>query len=94
MIIWNSKWNQSKPTILHDILEKPKDGCDPPIFLIQMVLDIAHSVLIQTSLTHYYPLQDAIWILGMAKPKNAIRNNNLITWRVSYKTRNNNIFAV
>mmetsp|Transcript_23025 Transcript_23025/g.26482 ORF Transcript_23025/g.26482 Transcript_23025/m.26482 type:complete len:421 (+) Transcript_23025:54-1316(+) len=89
MITWNSKCDQNGPTLLHDILEKPKNGCDPPLSLIKMVLDIAPSVLMQTNLNDYYPLQDAVYVFGMDKPTK--RSLEIIRFLVESDTKKETI---
>lgn len=58
MIVWKNRWGQDEDTLLHAILEKPKN--DPPISLVQMVLDIAPAVLRISTVKDKLPLHYAI----------------------------------
>ena len=41
VILWSSKWEQDQGTLLHEVLSTPNDGSNPPLSLIQMLIDIA-----------------------------------------------------
>lgn len=68
VILWRSKWEQDQGTLLHEVLSTPKDGSNPPLSLIQMLIDIAPSVLTKTDVCDYLPLQNAVCILTIDKP--------------------------
>mmetsp|Transcript_52716 Transcript_52716/g.61548 ORF Transcript_52716/g.61548 Transcript_52716/m.61548 type:complete len:292 (-) Transcript_52716:248-1123(-) len=79
MITSQDKWqSDSEPTLLHDILEKPKDGIDPPLSLIQMVLDIAPSVLTIPLVHGPFALQDAVYQLPLFDKKGKSRPISII----------------
>lgn len=68
MILWESKWEQDRSTLLHEIIKKPKPGNEPPISLLQMVLDIAPSVLTLPNHSGWLPLSHAVCLFSFEKP--------------------------
>lgn len=59
LILWKNKWQDEEQTLLHDILSMP--DTDPPLRLLQMVLDMAPEVLFVEDESGNLPLHTAIY---------------------------------
>jgi hypothetical protein len=64
LILWKNKWQQSEPTLLHDVLVLP--ASDPPIALLKM-LNAAPQVLLVEDATGNLPLHAAIYSTNTKK---------------------------
>jgi len=71
LILWKNKWQQSEPTLLHDVLVLP--ASDPPIALLKMLINAAPQVLLVEDATGSLPLHAAIYSKNTNKSLEIIR---------------------
>jgi hypothetical protein len=71
LILWKNKWQQSEPTLLHDVLVLP--ASDPPIALLKMLINAAPQVLLVEDATGNLPLHAAIYSTNTKKSLEIIR---------------------
>lgn len=63
VVLWPSKWHQNQESLLQSILQGSKE--DPPLSLLQLVVDLAPSVITQPNISKSLPLHSAIRIPDM-----------------------------
>lgn len=76
MIMWKSKWKQDQGTLLHEMLDQP--ALDPPVELLQMIIDVAPPVVEVADVAEFLPIDSAVHTFSMSLTSRTPRSLGII----------------